>query len=258
MPIFRQFYDGCKSYIKATELVFSSSLWVYLLYPLAMYIVIYLMGIIFLNGLVSKIPGFFASLVLSESSPEIMKNLINAFFYIFSFLLRMYVFFFTATLSKYIVLIIMSPVMAVLSMRTEKIITGTNYSVSRRQFFQNIVRGILIALRNMALQLSLIIISFVVIWIPVIGWVFPIFILILSYYFYGFSMIDYVSERRNRNVSQSIKYVRSNKGMVIGNGFVFSLLFNIPIVGLILSTVISPVAACIAVLEAESQTKTIV
>ena len=66
-------------------------------------------------------------------------------------------------------------------------------------------------------------------------------------------MIDYVSERRRMGMSQSVSYVRKNKGLSIGNGFVFSLIFAIPLIGGMLAAVVAPAAACIAVLELESR-----
>ena len=107
----------------------------------------------------------------------------------------------------------------------------------------------------MAMQRSLIIISLFLVWIPLVGWLSPVLILLISFYFYGFSMLDYVSERRNMPFHQSIRYIRRKKGLAIGNGFIFTLLFNIPIVGLMLATVLAPVAACIAVLDSEFKTQ---
>ena len=65
-------------------------------------------------------------------------------------------------------------------------------------------------------------------------------------------MIDYICERKNLNVSQSITYMRANKGLAVGNWLIFSLLFNIPFIGVIVASVLSPVAACCAAIEEEN------
>jgi CysZ protein len=252
MAIFKQFGNGVSIYIKAIELVFSSNLWIYFLYPIVIYALTLIIGVTFLDDLISKFLGLFSFGLVSM--PHWISWLADTFSVILSFFLRMYLFYFYATISKYITLILMSPVMAALSMRTEMIITGNKYQVDGKQFFKDVLRGIAIALRNMMLQLLLLILSLVIVWIPIVGWVSPILVLIISFYFYGFSMIDYVNERRRRLVNQSIQYIRKNKGLAIGNGFIFTLLFNIPIVGLMLATVLSPVAACIAVLNSETET----
>jgi CysZ protein len=147
----------------------------------------------------------------------------------------------------------MSPIMALISERTEEIITGKVYPFNLAQFIKDIARGVVIALRNMFIEFGFIFLGFFIVWIPVIGWIGALFLIVLSYYFYGFSMIDYVSERRRMGISQSVDYVRKNKGLSIGNGFVFSLLFAIPLIGGMLAAVLSPVAACIAVLELENR-----
>lgn len=143
--------------------------------------------------------------------------------------------------------------MAILSEKTEEIITGNTYPFEINQFVRDVFRGIIIALRNMFIEFGVIIASFFVMWIPIIGWVMPIVLLMFSYYYYGFSMIDYTSERKKMKVKESIKYIRANKGLAIGNGFIFSLLFSIPVIGGALSSIIAPVAATIAVLELEKK-----
>jgi len=143
--------------------------------------------------------------------------------------------------------------MALLSERTEEIITGKVYPFNFGQFIKDIFRGVLIALRNMFIEFGFLFLGFFVVWIPFVGWVFALFLIIVSYYFYGFSMIDYVSERRKMGVSQSVSYVRKNKGLAIGNGFIFSLVFAIPFLGGMIAAVIAPVAACIAVMDLESR-----
>ena len=74
---------------------------------------------------------------------------------------------------KYIVLILMSPIMAMLSEKTETILTGKKYPFTLKQFFRDIVRGIGIAFRNLFFQLLILLASCFLIWIPVIGWVCP-------------------------------------------------------------------------------------
>lgn len=62
-------------------------------------------------------------------------------------------------------------------------------------------------------------------------------------------MVDYTNERRKMNISASAQYMRKNKGLIIGNGFIFSFLFALPFIGGTISAIIAPVAATIAVVE---------
>jgi CysZ protein len=48
---------------------------------------------------------------------------------------------------------------------------------------------------------------------------------IVGFYYYGFSFIDYVNERRRLNIQQSIFFVSKHKGLAISIGSVYSIFF---------------------------------
>ena len=109
----------------------------------------------------------------------------------------------------------------------------------------------MIALRNMCIEFGCIFLSLLIIWIPIIGWLCPLFLFILSCYFYGLSMIDYTNERRRLATSHSIAYVKRHKGLAIGNGLILLVLFAIPYIGVFLAALLGPVSATVAVLKIE-------
>jgi CysZ protein len=72
---------------------------------------------------------------------------------------------------------------------------------------------------------------------------------LISAYYYGFSFIDYNLERKQYTVSDSVNYMKKNRGIVMGNGIVFALVLAIPLIGIALSSfvaIISAVAATIS------------
>ncbi|HIN39859.1 MAG TPA: EI24 domain-containing protein, partial [Flavobacteriales bacterium] len=83
-------------------------------------------------------------------------------------------------------------------------------------------------------------------YIPILGWISPVLMLIVEFFFYGFSMIDYSNERMKLSVKESTKYIYSNKGLAIANGGMFYLLLLIPVVGLLIAPSYGVVAATIA------------
>ncbi len=109
----------------------------------------------------------------------------------------------------------------------------------------------LIALRNLFLETAwTILLPVLGIFIPVIGWFGVIPMFIISAYFYGFSFIDYTSERRKMSIGNSISFVRTHKWLAISNGTMFCLFLLIPFIGVLLSgfvAIISVVAATLAV-----------
>lgn len=250
MGFFEQFGIGIKSYVKAIALVFNNNLWVYFIYPLVISVLLFLSGFSIVHSLADFIEKWVLSFINPENSSTSGMQYISGFLHSFLNIgLKIMFYFVFSAFSKYILLIVMSPIMSLLSERTEKILTGKKYSFNAAQFLKDIIRGIGIALRNMAIEFSLIILCFLIVWVPIIGWLSPIFLLMVSYYFYGFSMMDYVSERRKLNISESVQFIRRNKGLAMGNGFIFSLLFAIPIIGAMFAAILAPVAASISVLE---------
>ena len=243
-----------KSYGKAIQLLFTRGLWVYMIYPIIIYILLLAAEFYFAGRLYDA----FKSMIFQWIDPENFHSSWMSFIFVtmhYFLWIGLHIIFFLIIylFGKYIVLILMSPIMAVLSAKTESILTGKKYPFSLSQLFRDVFRGVAIAFRNMFFQLLILLASCFLIWIPVIGWLCPIFLLIISYYFSGSSMLDYVSERRKLSVADSILFVRENKGLAIGNGFIFTLLFALPFIGVVLSTVFSPIAACVSVLEKEGK-----
>jgi CysZ protein len=168
-------------------------------------------------------------------------------------ILKIVFFFLFAYTGGYIVLILMSPILAYLSEKTEQILTGRTYPFNAEQLMRDMIRGILIALRNLLYELLVILSFFILGLIPVIGWlvslVTPIILFVIAAYFYGFSFTDYVNERQKLSVKQSVRFMKSNRGMITGNGMPFALILLIPFFGLILSGFIAIVAVVASVIS---------
>lgn len=165
-------------------------------------------------------------------------------------------------LQKYIVLIVMSPVMALVSERTDEIVTGNRYPFSLKQVLKDVFRGVGIALRNGAIEL---LITVVLLTLNLLVTIFfsPLTIItsplvtvalfVIGAYFYGFSTIDYTSERYRLNMADSVQLVRRNRGLAVANGSVFMLWLIVPFFGTYVGTIIAPitctVGATLALLE---------
>ncbi|MEM9548865.1 MAG: EI24 domain-containing protein [Bacteroidota bacterium] len=152
---------------------------------------------------------------------------------------------------KYLLLICISPFMGPLSAKVEEIITGelTSSKFSIKQVSYEIVRGIRISIRNVIRELGMTLILLILGLIPIFTvFVTPLIFVVQSYYA-GFGNFDYFLERR-ASVSESIRYIRQNRGLAIGNGAGFMLLLLVPVVGLFLAPVMATVAATKSALEA--------
>ena len=174
-----------------------------------------------------------------------MKNSTGSFvdtllFCVFK-LLFLYLYF---KIGKYLVLIFVSPILAFLSEAVDRKITGNDYPLNVKQITKDIVRGTGLAIRNMFLEFGFIIVGYLVsVFLPIVWPVVMVFLWIVGWYFFGFSMIDYTSERQQLSIQKSVSYVRKHKGLAIGNGMAFSFLFYIPLLGAIAAPIIGVVAA---------------
>ncbi|MCE3279893.1 MAG: hypothetical protein K0S44_2084 [Bacteroidetes bacterium] len=245
----KQFIRAIKAYPTALKLISKHNLWLYFLWPVILCILLIIGG----TAVISQFSDYLQSVIVSWFGlPE--KNS-GVFSFFLNISLKILFFFLYAIILKYIVLILLSPVLALLSERTDEIITGRKYNFNLIQLIKDAFRGSLLAIRNMFMQLGLVLICFVLMTIPLAGWLAPFFLVVINYYFYGFGMIDYTNERYKLSVSESISFIRKNKGLAIGNGFIFALIFAIPLAGMLIAPIISVIAATIVAVENHSAEK---
>ncbi len=156
-------------------------------------------------------------------------------------------FFLFLLMGKYLVLIVLSPLLAYVSERTEEIITGRSFPFQWRAFLKGVVRGVLMAMRNGALELTINLVLWVAsLLIAPLAPVAAVFLWLLCCWFYGFSMFDYIHERRRYGIRESVRTARAHRGMVMANGALFSLLMMIPMVGFVLAPILASIGAVLA------------
>lgn len=150
------FLTGIQAYGKAFGLLFSRRFWWFLLFPVVTLMLLFVGGNLLVSyageGLYGLIEDWVRGLVDGISWLAWVGDATNIFIRI---VLKVVYFFLFIAFGGYIVLIIMSPVYSWLSERTEAYLTGREYPFSWRELVREIVRGILIALRNMFVQLLL-------------------------------------------------------------------------------------------------------
>lgn len=247
-PFFTQFGIGITSYFKAVELLFNRRILVYLFYILLVSAALVAAELYITSVLVEAAEARLLELISPETFWVPLRKIIQ---FVLRVGLHFFFYYVFITINKYLLLIVLSPLMSAISEKAEAILTGREYPFALSNFFRDIRRGVIIALRNMFIEFGCIFLGLFVVWIPVIGWFCPVFLFLLSCYFYGFSMIDYINERRALSTSQSITYVKAHKGLAIGNGFILVLLFTIPFLGVFLAAIMGPVAATVAVVNME-------
>ena len=153
---------------------------------------------------------------------------------------------------KSVLLIMYSPVLAYLVELVEKKHKGIDEPFRMEQFIKDTVRGIVLAIRGLFAEGLAVLFLFIMAFVPIINIVQPVLLWLVGAYFLGVSMLDYTLEKKGMNVSDSIKYSKKNKSLVIGIGTVFQLVFFIPFLGWMFAPSYSVVAAYFAVEELEN------
>lgn len=249
MKLFKDFGLGLSAYGKAFELIFSKGLWWFFVFPILLNVLFFFGGYKVIDFLTDSVTDWLYNIVKGDANywgASYVQGALSGFIWLVFKVLFFFVF---AYFGGYLVIIFMSPVFSILSEKTEQILTGKKYPFDADQLMRDIVRGVLIALRNLFIEVLFIVVVFVLSFIPIVGQLGAIFLFFVSSYFYGFSFMDYTIERQRYSIAQSIEFVRKNKGVAIANGVLFSLFMLIPFCGVTLAgfiSIISVVAATIS------------
>jgi CysZ protein len=235
---------GLKTFGQATGFIFRNKLgWTFLV-PVVLNIILFIIWIILSSRPVDYLKESLLNLIDLDKTTFFGGFIGGLLLVIFKVLL----FFVFAYISGYIIIILMSPLLAYLSEKTEQILTGKKYSTSILQIIKDVIRGITIAIRNLLLEILFMIMAFLVSFIPVIGWIGTIVLFLVSSYYYGFSFIDYINERKKLTIRESISVGQKYKWIAISNGAVFSVSLFIPFCGTFISLFVSIIAVVAATL----------
>jgi len=253
MKAFQQIGLGLSSYGKALEMIFSKKLILYMLFPLALNILLYIGGQALMTDLKEYVWKLFyqqinfqnADFFMSKHLDKMLAGIIWILFEILFFIAFTYI-------GGYIIIALLSPVFSNLSEKTEKIINGNDYPFQLSQTIKDIGRSLLLTLKNFLIQTGLTIVLFIIGFIPVIGWLAPIFLFLINSYYFGFGFMDFTCERYKMDIKQSMKIIKNHKWAAITLGAVFSFSLFIPFCGVALSafiSVISVIAATVLMLQ---------
>lgn len=241
-----------QSYSHAHRFIVKHRLWKWILIPGLIYSILFIAGIyLFWISSNSAIEFILLKTGVKNWLDKMHDGWLSFFFIVGQIILRLVLLLFYFSLFKYIFLIIGSPVFAYLSEKTDSIIENKEFPFSFKQLTKDIVRAIRIALRNMLWQtvygVTILILSF----IPLAGWIAPLVALMVEWYYFGFSMLDYSSERDKLSSQESIDFIGRHKGLAIGNGMVFYMMHIIPVLGWLFAPSYAVIAATLSLHHAK-------
>jgi CysZ protein len=249
MGLFNNFRTGVRTYKEAHRFIVRHKLWFYVFLP----------GIINAGMIALLIFGgwqMFGSVTdwlldllgLSKDPTGLLKFLAVFLQVLFRIVFYVILFFVYFMVFRYLVLIILSPLLAIVSEKTEKLLTGKEYPFRLGYLIKDVLRGVGVATRNLFVELTFLIVLFFLSYIPVIGYICPVLIFFITCYYYGFSMMDYSNERYRLSIRQSARFVRKNRGFAMANGMIFYLVFFfVPLIGFVVAPAYAVIAATLGV-----------
>lgn len=216
MKIVKDFSHGIKSYWKAVLFIREHKLYWYALIPAFLMLGIYQIG-------------YWVKQHHFVADSTSMNGIV---WYLLQLLIEISIAMLFMQFSKYLVVTLLSPLLAYLSMKVEVIITEKSYPFNMQQFWIDIRRGVQIVVRNMMWQYFFFLIIFAIcaiFWDDVNKSPLMLTTYLIGFYYYGFSFLDYINERRKLSVDESIILMRKYRGLTLAIGTIYSLLILVPV-----------------------------
>jgi len=267
MSTLKGFGRGFTNCFNAFSVLFDKGLWPYMFYPLLIWLTIFIASFYGIASLVDYLMSKF-KLLFTDNQAAIDNSWLSfltpkttgIMSVILSWIIKLIFWFFGGIFSKYILLMALSPMFAMLSERADERLTGNKFPFKIMQLLKDILRGIAISLRNLFLELfiSLGLWILAILFPPLFFVTFPLGLLI-GWYFTGFALMDYNCERYKLSLRESVQFVKKNKGYVIGIGCVYSIFMALPtvvgtVIGIMIAPAIGVIGAVISYLEIKKET----
>ena len=226
---------GIKAYAGTFKLISKLGLWKYFAVPMAIsFFTAVLIGFS-AWGLSDNLGAFISKIWFWEWGSETFRTISD-------FIGALIIIALGIILYRHIVMALSAPFMSPVSEKIERHLFGLDHSHRKTSTAQQLLRGIRINVRNLAMELLLTIPIILIGFIPVIGIISSVLLFLVQSYYAGFGNMDYTLERHFK-YRESIQFVKGNRGLAIGNGMVFMLVLLIPVVGIILVLPLSVTAA---------------
>lgn len=226
---------GVQAYFGAFKLISTLKLWKFFVVP----ILISIITAVVIGGLSYTFSDNIGDYIASFWSWEFGKETFNTISTVFGGAIIVVIGF---LLFKHIVLALSAPFMGSVSKKIEEHLVGYEVKGTESSSFQLLIRGVRISLRNLFRELVLTLPILLLGLVPVIGLFSTILLFLMQAYFAGFGNMDYTLER-HFNYTNSVKFVKRNRGLATGNGIIFMLFLLIPVIGVILVLPLSVTAA---------------
>lgn len=248
----KQFFLGIRTYGQALAFSRRHRLWGFYVIP-AMLNVLIIGGLLWLGWQYSDL---LTEWLWAQARFEVLPEwLLTALNWLIAIVVKLLVLFIFIKTYSTLVLLLLSPVLGMVAEKVQTILLERPeppFSVS--VLLKNVLRGLLLTLRNTGIELLLVLglglLGFIV---PLIAPVTTALIILTEAYFIGFGMIDLRNEFLGFSARQSRQLIWHRRGLAVGNGLGFLAFLLIPVVGVLMGPVVSVIAANLGIFQLEGQ-----
>ncbi|AEE51720.1 EI24 domain-containing protein [Haliscomenobacter hydrossis] len=231
------FLAGASAYGRAVQLCFKYRLWIYFLAPALISILLgggMLYGVWMVSDdLGAWLSGFWPFQWGSKWIDNVAQVFGGLAVGAFGFIIF-----------RNLVLALAGPFMSLLSERVEHHLRGEKSApFSMSGFLSDLLRGIRISIRLIVRELFFTVLLLLLGLIPGLAMLTTPMIFIVQAYYAGAGNLDFALERHFR-VRDSVRFVRQNRGLAIGNGTVYLLLL-LSVVGFIVALPLATIAVTV-------------
>lgn len=171
-----------------------------------------------------------------------VQEYIGIFKWVITFIVRTVMFAVEYFFFKTLLLGILAPFFSYISEKVENFQDGVKYEFSLKENILFVMRGIKIASKSFIKEMIYTLIPLLLGFVPVLNLVTPILIFLIQSYFISYNFVDYTLERRKFSVEESTKFMRENRAVfTLGDG-IFTLIYFVPIIGIIIAPIVGIVA----------------
>ncbi|MGL5544517.1 MAG: EI24 domain-containing protein [Cetobacterium sp.] len=143
---------------------------------------------------------------------------------------------------KTILLGILAPFFSYVSEKVETHENGKLYNFTFKENIYLVLRGVKIASKSFLKEMFYTTLVLLLGFVPVINIAVPVLIYIIQSYFISYNFVDYTLERHKFSAEKSSDFIWKNKVVFTIGGGIFTLIYFIPIIGIIVAPIISMVA----------------
>jgi CysZ protein len=234
----KDFLSSIKAYWEAWTILVDKKLWLYLWIPGLISLVYGLVVGVSIWYFSDNVRDFVFTILPSDSNSKIWTKISSG---LLSFGMATT----GVVVYKYIIMIILSPLLSSLSRRVEEAVAGYSMSYqseSDATAWQDLLRAAGFGFRQFIKEILITFVILLIGLVPILGFLVGPLVWIVQAMYAGFFSMDF-SLNRYFSAQGSGDYIRKNLGFSLGIGAVFMLLVMIPVIGLFFAPSLSVAAA---------------